>query len=167
MNKKGERGVSVERNINFDELFMKKALEQAALAAEKGEIPVGAVIVKNDEILCATHNLCEELHDATAHAERLAISEAGRLTGSWRLSDCTLYVTLEPCPMCTGAAINARIGRIVYAAKDPRAGACESLVKLPAYPLESAPVCEGGLLEEEALELLRTFFLKKRSEKKA
>ena len=167
MNKKGERGVSVERNINFDELFMKKALEQAALAAEKGEIPVGVVIVKNDEILCATHNLCEELHDATAHAERLAISEAGRLTGSWRLSDCTLYVTLEPCPMCTGAAINARIGRIVYAAKDPRAGACESLVKLPAYPLESAPVCEGGLLEEEALELLRTFFLKKRSEKKA
>ena len=157
----------MEKNINFDELFMKKALEQAAFAAEKGEIPVGAVIVRNGEILCATHNLCEKLHDATAHAERLAISEAGRIRGSWRLSDCTLYVTLEPCPMCTGAAINARIGRIVYAAKDPRAGACESLVKLPAYPLESAPACEGGLLEEEALELLRTFFLKKRSEKKA
>ena len=146
---------------------MQKALAEAAIAAENGEIPVGAVIVKNGEILCTAHNLCEEFHDATAHAERLAISEAGRLTGSWRLSDCTLYVTLEPCPMCTGAAINARIGRIVYAAKDPRAGACESLVKLPAYPLESAPICECGVLEGESLQLLRSFFLKKRSEKKA
>ena len=155
----------MERRL-ADERFMRKALEQAMLAAEKGEIPVGAVIVKNGEILCATHNLCEELHDATAHAERLAISEAGKRVESWRLSDCTLYVTLEPCPMCTGAGINSRIGRIVYAAKDPRAGACESLVKLPAYPLESTPVCEGGLLEEEALELLRTFFLKKRNDKK-
>lgn len=154
-------------NLQKDELFMREALAQADQAAQKGEIPVGAVIVKNGEVLSATHNLCEELHDATAHAERLAISEAGKKTGSWRLSDCTLYVTLEPCPMCTGACINSRIGRIVYAAKDPRAGACESLVKLPAYPLESAPVCEGGLLEEEALELLRTFFLKKRSDKKA
>ena len=151
----------------MDEQFMREALVQAEKAAKKREIPVGAVIVKDGEILCATHNRCEELHDATAHAERLAISEAGKLTGSWRLSDCTLYVTLEPCPMCTGAAINARIGRIVYAAKDPRAGACESLVKLPAYPLESNPVCEGGLLEEEALAMLRSFFLKKRSEKKA
>ena len=154
-------------NIQKDELFMREALAQAAIAAQSGEVPIGAVIVKNGKILCAAHNLCESLHDATAHAERLAISKAGKLTGSWRLSDCTLYVTLEPCPMCTGAAINARIDRIVYAAKDPRAGACESLVRLPAYPLESAPVCEGGLLEAEALELLRTFFLKKRSEKKA
>lgn len=164
---KGERGEGMKINTNQDELFMREALAQATIAAEKGEIPVGAVIVKNGEILCVAHNLCEALHDATAHAERLAVSEAGRLTGSWRLSDCTLYVTLEPCPMCTGAAINARVGRIVYAAKDPRAGACESLIKLPAYPLESAPVCEGGVLEEEALALLRTFFLKKRSEKKA
>ena len=156
----------MEKNIKADEYFMQKALAQAALAAEAGEIPVGAVIARNGEILCATHNLCEEIHDATAHAERLAISEAGKKVGSWRLSDCTLYVTLEPCPMCTGAAINARIGRIVYAAKDPRAGACESLVKLPSYPLESTPVCEGGLLEEEALAMLRTFFLKKRSDKK-
>lgn len=164
---KGERGEGMKINTNQDERFMREALAQATIAAEKGEIPVGAVIVKNGEILCVAHNLCEALHDATAHAERLAVSEAGRLTGSWRLSDCTLYVTLEPCPMCTGAAINARVGRIVYAAKDPRAGACESLIKLPAYPLESAPVCEGGVLEEEALALLRTFFLKKRSEKKA
>ena len=157
----------MENKRQTDERFMRIALSEAAKAAELGEIPVGAVLVKNGEILCAAHNLCEKLHDATAHAERLAISEAGRLTGSWRLADCTLYVTLEPCPMCTGAAINSRIGRIVYAAKDPRAGACESLVKLPAYPLESTPICEGGFLEEEALTMLRSFFLKKRSEKKA
>lgn len=157
----------MENKSQNDELFMRVALSEAAKAAEVGEIPVGAVLVKNGEIVCATHNLCEELHDATAHAERLAISEAGCLTGSWRLSDCTLYVTLEPCPMCMGAVINSRIGRIVYAAKDPRAGACESLVKLPAYPLESTPVCEGGLFEEEAISMMRTFFLKKRSEKKA
>ena len=157
----------MEKGLTKDELFMREALAQATQAAEKGEIPIGAVLVRNGEILCATHNLCEELHDATAHAERLAISQAGQMTGSWRLSDCTLYVTLEPCPMCTGAAINARIGRIVYAAKDPRAGACESLVKLPAYPLESTPICEGGLFEEEALSMLRSFFLKKRSEKKS
>ena len=157
----------MEKGLTKDELFMREALAQATQAAEKGEIPIGAVLVRNGEILCATHNLCEELHDATAHAERLAISQAGQMTGSWRLSNCTLYVTLEPCPMCTGAAINARIGRIVYAAKDPRAGACESLVKLPAYPLESTPICEGGLFEEEALSMLRSFFLKKRSEKKS
>lgn len=157
----------MENKIQNDELFMRVALSEAAKAAEAGEIPVGAVIVKNGEILSLAHNLCEELHSATAHAECLAIAEAGKLMGSWRLSDCTLYVTLEPCPMCTGAAINSRIGRIVYAAKDPRAGACESLVKLPAYPLECSPKCEGGLLEEEALTLLRTFFLQKRNEKKA
>ena len=157
----------MEKNCQSDELFMRVALSEAAKAVELGEIPIGAVLVRNGEILCATHNLCEELHDATAHAERLAISQAGQMTGSWRLSNCTLYVTLEPCPMCTGAAINARIGRIVYAAKDPRAGACESLVKLPAYPLESTPICEGGLFEEEALSMLRSFFLKKRSEKKS
>ena len=157
----------MENKSQNDELFMHVALSEAAKAAEKGEIPVGAVLVKNGEIVCATHNLCEELHDATAHAERLAISEAGRITGSWRLADCTLYVTLEPCSMCTGACINSRIGRIVYATKDPRAGACESLVKLPAYPLESTPICEGGLLEAESLSMLRTFFLQKRNEKKA
>ena len=157
----------MEKNHQTDELFMRVALSEAAKAAEMGEIPVGAVIVQNGKILSLAHNRCEEFHDATAHAERVAISEAGKLTGSWRLADCTLYVTLEPCPMCTGACINARIGRIVYAAKDPRAGACESLIKLPAYPLECNPVCEGGLLAEESLALLRTFFLKKRSEKKA
>lgn len=145
-----------------DEKFMRIALEEARLAADADEIPVGAVIVKNGEVIARAHNRCEEWKDATAHAERLAISEAGRALGSWRLSDCTLYVTLEPCPMCTGALINARVPRVVYAAKDPRAGACESLVRLPAYPLESQPVCESGVCENEARMLLKDFFSRRR-----
>ena len=146
---------------------MRLAIEQAKKAAQVGEIPIGAVIVRGDEVLAATHNLCEHKKDATAHAECLAIAEAGQLTGSWRLSDCTLYATLEPCPMCAGAAINARIERIVYAAKDPRAGACESLIRLPSYPLEVSPVCESGVLEEESLSLMRDFFRQKRNAKNA
>lgn len=138
------------------------ALEEAALAAEAEEIPVGAVITCNGEVIARAHNLCETESRATAHAEILAIEEACRKLGRWRLSDCTLYVTLEPCSMCTGAAINARIGRIVFAAKDARAGACGSLVNLPFYPLEARPVCESGLMQEESLAMLREFFSKLR-----
>ena len=142
---------------------MQIALLEAREAAKAGEIPVGAVIVKDGEVIARAHNRCEEWRDATAHAERIAITEAGKQIGSWRLSDCTLYVTLEPCPMCTGAAINARVSRVVYAAKDPRAGACESLVRLPSYPLECQPRCESGVCEDAALALLRDFFSKRRS----
>ena len=138
---------------------MRIALAEAECAAEMGEIPVGAVVVRNGELISKAHNLCETNADATAHAEALAIAEACRRVGSWRLSDCTLYVTLEPCMMCAGASVNARIRRIVYAAKDPRAGACESLFRLSAYPLECKPLCQGGVLQEEALALLQRFFL--------
>ena len=148
--------------IPNDEYWMQIALEEARIAENAGEVPVGAVIVKDDTLLSRAHNRCEELCDATAHAERLAIAEAGRVRGSWRLSDCTLYVTLEPCPMCAGAAVNARVGRIVYAAKDPRAGACESLIRLPSYPLEANPTCVCGVCETESLALLRAFFSKRR-----
>ena len=143
----------------LDEKWMRIALEEAECAAKMGEIPVGAVIVQNGEILARAHNLCETNADATAHAERLAIAEACRKLGSWRLAECTLYVTLEPCMMCTGAAVSARIGRIVYATKDPRAGACESLLRVSSYPLECKPICHGGVLQEEALTLLQKFFL--------
>lgn len=149
-----------------DQKWMSLALEEARLAAEKGEIPVGAVIVREGKLLARAHNLCEEGRDATAHAECLAISEACEKVGSWRLSDCTLYVTLEPCPMCAGAVINARIGRVIYGARDPRAGAFGSLLDLRRYPLEGSPVCEGGLMEEEALMLLRSFFAKRRKQEK-
>jgi tRNA(adenine34) deaminase len=142
------------------------ALEEAKAAMEAGEIPVGAVIVCGDELIARAHNRCERDGDATAHAERLAITEACRRVGHWRLSDCTLYVTLEPCPMCAGAAINARIGRVVFAARDPRMGACGSLLDLSAYPLEIRPHYESGLMEDEARELLRAFFARMRKKNK-
>ena len=149
----------------LDEKWMQLALQEAALAARAGEVPVGAVVVREGELIAKAHNLCMTNADATAHAEMLAISQACKKLGSWRLRDCTLYVTLEPCPMCAGAAINARVSRIVYAAKDPRAGACESLIRLPKYPLESSPTCESGLLGAESLEMLRAFFSKMRKKK--
>ena len=149
-----------------DEACMRIALEEAAIAASEGEIPVGAVVARGGEILARTHNLCETRGLASEHAEMLAIREASERLGSWRLSDCTLYVTLEPCPMCAGCAIHARVGRIVFGARDPRAGACGSVVNLPSYPLESKPICEGGLYAEESLALLRSFFAKKRSTKR-
>lgn len=149
-----------------DEKWMRIALEEAALAASEGEVPVGAVIVKDGTLLARTHNLCETTAQATAHAELLAIEAASRRLGSWRLSDTTLYVTLEPCLMCAGAAINARIPRVVFAARDARAGACGSLLNVGTYPLEIVPQYEHGLLENEALLLLRNFFAEKRKNAK-
>ncbi|MBQ9806215.1 MAG: tRNA adenosine(34) deaminase TadA [Clostridia bacterium] len=149
-----------------DEKWMRAALEQAILARDMGEIPIGAVVVRNGELIASAHNLCETEHTATAHAEILAVDRACRTLGTTRLSDCTLYVTLEPCPMCAGALIRARLGRVVFAAKDPRAGAFGSLINLNAYPLESHPACEHGLLAEESLTLLRDFFEKMRKKTK-
>ena len=149
----------------MDEKWMLVALEEAKIAAEMGEVPVGAVIVRGDEEISRAHNLCEAKPSATAHAEMLAIEEACRRVGSWRLSDATLYVTLEPCPMCTGAIINARLGRVVFAARDARAGACGSLLNLPAYPLEARPQCECGILEDASKQLLREFFARRRRQR--
>lgn len=148
-----------------DEKFMKMALAEAEKAFDAGEIPVGAVIVRDGEVIARAHNLCEAQNDPTAHAELLAIRAAGERLGTWRLSECTLYVTLEPCPMCTGAAINARVGRIVFGAKDPRAGACGSLCNLPAYPLECKPEITHGIEDARSRELLRAFFAQKRNGK--
>ena len=145
---------------------MRMALEEARAAMAAGEIPVGAVIVRGDELISRAHNRCERDGNATAHAECLAITQACQRVRHWRLSDCTLYVTLEPCPMCAGAAINARIGRVVFAARDPRMGACGSLLDLSAYPLEITPKYESGIMETEARELLRDFFAKRRKNRK-
>ncbi len=145
---------------------MRIALEEAELAQKSGEVPIGAVIVKDGNLISRAHNLCESNKNATAHAELLAIEEACRALESWRLSDCTLYVTLEPCPMCAGAAINARIPRVVYAARDARAGACGSLIDLSAYPLEIRPQYESGVLESESLTLLQDFFSEMRKKSK-
>jgi len=113
-----------------DELYMKMALQEAECALEENEVPVGAVIVHGDRLIAAAHNQREQLHDPTAHAEMIAITQAAEALRSWRLDECTLYVTLEPCPMCAGAILQARIPRLVYGAADPKAGAVHSLYRL-------------------------------------
>ena len=141
---------------------MKLALERAKCAAERGEVPVGAVVVCNGEVVAEAYNLRETNAMPTAHAEILAIEAACRTLGKKWLSDATLYVTLEPCPMCAGALVGARIGRVVFGAKDARAGACGSLLNLFTYPLEARPEVTEGVLAEESQALLRTFFANKR-----
>lgn len=145
-----------------DEIFMRRALELAKNAAELGEVPVGAVIVRNGEIIAEGFNRREIDKNATAHAELIAIDEACKKLGGWRLWQCELFVTLEPCPMCAGAIVNSRIKRVVSAAKDPKAGAFGSLINLNSYPLNHKPKLEFGLLETEASALLRDFFSKLR-----
>lgn len=143
--------------------WMTLALEQARLAGEAGEIPVGAVLVKDNELVCAAHNRREALHDPTAHAELLCLQEGARLLGNWRLRDCTLYVTLEPCPMCAGAMVMSQLGRCVYGAADERQGCCGSIYDLPGDPLlHGATQWQGGLMEEACRALLQDFFRQKR-----
>lgn len=149
--------------LNRDEEFMTMALSEAMMGAAMGEIPVGAVIVKDGEVIAATHNLRENGGGATAHAELLAINEACKALGSWRLSGCELYVTLEPCPMCAGAIINSRIDRVVFGAKDPRMGAMGSLINLNDYPLGYKVKVTEGVLAEESLRLMSEFFKEMRN----
>ena len=146
-----------------DEAFMRLALEQAEAAAEMGEVPVGAVIVRNGEVIAAAGNRRECDHRATAHAELLAIERACERIGSWRLHDCTLYVTLEPCPMCAGAIVNSRVHRVVFGCKDARAGAMGSVLNLPSYPLNHRPRLTVGVCEHECREILRRFFVQRRN----
>lgn len=141
-----------------DTYFMKKALEEANAAFEKGEVPVGAVIVIKDRIIARAHNLTEQLNDVTAHAEMQAITSAANFLGGKYLDNCTLYVTLEPCQMCAGALYWSQISKIVYAAKDPRRGYSAMGTKL--HPKTKV---SGGLLKEEASELLKRFFIEKRN----
>src|SRR5690606_28238770 len=114
----------------MDELFMKMAIEAALEAEKMNEVPIGAIIVRDGEIIAKAHNLRESSQLTKAHAEFLAIEQANKRLNSWRLEDCTLYVTLEPCPMCAGAILQARIPRVVFGAKDPKAGSCGSIVNL-------------------------------------
>lgn len=141
---------------------MQKALEIAQNAVNCDEVPVGALVVKDGEIIGMSPNKRETNGDATAHAETEAIRQACMKLGRWRLSDCELYVTLEPCPMCAGAILNAKIGRVVYGAKDPRGGALGSLIDLRSYPFYHKPEVVSGVCEQECRELLRGFFQKKR-----
>ena len=141
-----------------DEGYMALALELAKEAAAEGEVPVGCVIVDGDRIVGRGRNRREKAKNALCHAELEAIDEACRTLGGWRLWRCTMYVTLEPCPMCTGAIINARLPRLVYGASDPKAGSCGSLVNLFDLPYNSKPQVTRGVMEEECREVLRDFF---------
>ena len=142
----------------MDERFMREALALAREAFEDGEVPVGCVIVRGDEIVGRGRNRREQGKSALAHAEVEAIAEACRNLGGWRLWECTLYVTLEPCPMCAGAIINARIPRVVYGAKDLKAGSCGSVCSLFDMAYNHHPAVEQGLLEAECAEVLKEFF---------
>ena len=145
-----------------DEKWMRMALAEAQKAADEGETPVGAVLVAGGELIAAGHNAREAKHDVTSHAEMETIRAAASKKGDWRLSDMTLYVTLEPCPMCAGAILAARIPRVVYGAKDATAGAMGSVLNLPRYPLGSRPEVVSGVLADESRALLQSFFRSRR-----
>ncbi len=138
---------------------MQVALNEAQAAAAAGEVPVGAIVVHQGRIIGRGRNACEQLQDATAHAEVIAITAASGAMGSWRLEDCTLYVTLEPCPMCLGACLNARVPRIVFGALEPKCGACGSVVDLRAPPGYNHHIeVAGGVLAGECGQVLKDFF---------
>lgn len=146
---------------------MHEALSLAREAADEGEVPVGCIVTDGEHIVGRGRNRRETGKSALAHAELEAIAEACRTLGGWRLWRCTLYVTLEPCPMCAGAIINARIPRVVFGAPDPKAGSCGSVTDLFALPFNHHPVVEGGLRAEEAQALLQAFFLRLREQRAA
>lgn len=146
--------------------FMQEALQLAQEAARDGEVPVGCVIVRNGAVVARGKNCRETGKTALGHAEIQAIEEACRVLGGWRLWDCTLYVTLEPCPMCAGAIINARIPRVVYGAKDEKCGACGSVCDLFQMNFNHHPQVEQGVLEAESKDLLTAFFKQMRTERK-
>jgi tRNA(adenine34) deaminase len=147
--------------------LMRRALLAAKSAAERGEVPVGAVVARGGEVLAVAANEREATNDPTAHAELLAIRRAANALGSWRLTGCTLYSSLEPCPMCAGAAHAARVDRLVYAASDPKAGYAGTLHDVPADArLNHTIAVEKGLLEAEAAEMLRDFFRNRRETSK-
>ena len=145
-----------------DVAFMREAMALAKMAEDIDEVPVGALIVRDGQIISRAYNTRETSKCATHHAEILAIEEACRVLGGWRLPGCTLYVTMEPCAMCAGAIINARIPRVVYGAPDLRFGAFGSLINLAEVPLNHKPEILGGILGDENVEILRSYFKKKR-----
>jgi len=144
--------------------WMWAALDQARQAFDEGEVPIGAVIVHDEQIIGAGYNQREQLKDPTAHAEMIAITQAAESLGSWRLLDCTLYCTLEPCPMCAGAIVQARIPTVVYGTTDPKAGACHTLYQITSDPrLNHRATVLGGVLQGECQAILQEFFAQQRA----
>jgi tRNA(adenine34) deaminase len=152
-----------DRFFPRDEHFMRLALREAERAAEHEDVPIGAVVAHDGEVIGAAHNERELLADPTAHAEILALRQAAKTLGSWRVLDAVLYVTLEPCAMCAGAIVLARVPRLVYGASDPKAGACGSVLDVVGEPrLNHRPQVAGGLLAGECGALLSEFFASRR-----
>ena len=149
----------------MNKFYMEKALHYARLAAKKGETPVGAVIVRDDQIISWGYNTRETKKNALCHAEIMAIDRACRSLGGWRLFECDIYVTLEPCPMCAGAIINSRIRNVYFGAYDKKAGSFGSLADLNSFPYNHHPNVVGGIMEEECSKELSTFFKELRKKK--
>ena len=144
--------------------WMRLALNQARIAFDQGEVPVGAVVVYNERVIGEGYNQRETLNDPTAHAEMIAITQAAESLGSWRLLDCTLYVTLEPCPMCAGAIVQARLPRVIYGTTDPKAGAVHTLYQITSDPrLNHQATVIGGVLQDECRTALQEFFARQRA----
>ncbi|PYK75105.1 MAG: tRNA adenosine(34) deaminase TadA [Verrucomicrobia bacterium] len=151
-----------------DESFMREALRQAQKANEAGEVPVGAVIVREGKIIARAYNQVELLKDATAHAEMLALTQAEAAVGDWRLTECDLYVTKEPCAMCAGALVHTRIRRVIFGCTDPAAGAAGSVMNLLQMPvLNHRCDIASGVLQDECATILQDFFRKRRNERGA
>jgi tRNA(adenine34) deaminase len=154
-------------DLHSDAYFMGEALRQALKAYEKGEVPIGAVVVREGKIIARAFNQVEELKDATAHAEMLALTQAENAVGDWRLTDCTLYVTKEPCPMCAGAVVHTRLARVVFGAPDPKGGAAGGALNLLQFPtLNHRCEITSSVRLEECRDLLKGFFLEQRAAKK-
>jgi tRNA(adenine34) deaminase len=150
-------------DLHSDDYFMREALRQAARAMEADEVPIGAVIVREGRIIARAFNQVEALKDATAHAEMLALTQAQEIAGDWRLTDCTLYATKEPCPMCAGAIVHTRLARVVFGAADPKGGAAGSALNLLQFPtLNHRCEITGGVREPECRALLKDFFAAQR-----
>ena len=155
-------------DLQSDHYFMGEALRQALRAYEAEEVPVGAVVVREGRIIARAFNQVELLKDATAHAEMLAVTQAEAVVGDWRLTDCTLYVTKEPCPMCAGAMVHVRLARVVFGAGDPKGGAAGGALNLLQFPtLNHACQITSGVREQECRTLLQTFFEEQRSKRTA
>ena len=151
-----------------DQYFMGLALEEAQKAAALGEIPIGAVLVQDNEVIARAHNMRETWQDATAHAEVIVIQDACKRLRRWRLSGCTLYVTVEPCPMCSGAIVNGRVDRVVYGCPDIKAGGAESIFNIITNPnLNHVAKVMSGVREEECAQVMKAFFKKRREENRA
>jgi len=148
--------------------MMRRAIELAEQAAANDEVPVGAVVYRGNQVIAEAANNREASRDPVGHAELLAVSEAGKKLNEWRLSDCSLAVTLEPCPMCAGALVNARVGRLIYGASDPKAGACGTLYRIPTDSrLNHKVEVISGVMADECARVLKAFFKRRRQEKKA